>query len=223
MASWLEIQPDSVFKFGNEMRPVPLDIIVKGYQSSKNAFLFNRKLDSLVFPILMEFAEQKPALCFCSARDDVSRLASKLSTEYCTNGGGSIFVRDSQHARILLEASKQIQNGTLKKCIQAGVGFHNAALSIGDRGIVEELFTNKMLPVVATTSTLAMGVNLPAYLVIIKGIHVYRHGDGYVQLDYSTILQMIGTAICCCYNDQRYYITYAKIISYRKSWTPSIR
>jgi len=148
-----------------------------------------------VFSILREFSDGKPALCFCSARDDVSRLASKLSSEYSTQNGESIFVKDIEHAQILLKASKQIQNGTLKKCIQAGVGFHNAALSIGDRGIVEKLFTEKRLPVVATTSTLAMGVNLPAYLVIIKGVHVYRHGNGYVPLDYSTILQMIGMHI----------------------------
>lgn len=193
VATWLEIQPDSVFKFGNEMRPVPLDIVVKGYPSSKNMFLFNRNLDSHVISILKEFAGGKPALCFCAARDDVSRLASRLSSDYSSgNGYPSPFIRDDDHARVLLDASKQIQNGTLKKCIQAGVGFHNAALSVVDRGIVEDLFIAKMLPVVATTSTLAMGVNLPAYLVIIKGVQVYRHGNGYVPLDYSTILQMIG-------------------------------
>lgn len=192
VATWLEIKPHSVFKFGNEMRPVPLDVVVKGYSSSKNAYMFNRKLDGLVYPILAEYSDGKPALCFCAARDDVSRLATKLSTECRSNNGTSVFVKDVDHAKRLLDASTQVQNVTLKKCIQSGVGFHSAALSIGDRGIVEELFINKMLPFVATTSTLAMGVNLPAYLVIVKGVQVYRHGHGHVPLDYSTILQMIG-------------------------------
>lgn len=174
------------------MRPVPLDVIVKGYSSSKNPFLFNRKLDALVYPIIKDFADGKPALCFCSARDDVTRLATKLSTEYRNKDGLSIFIVNKRHEIMLSEASKGVQNGTLRKCIQSGVGFHNAALSPGDRSIVEELFSAKMLGFIATTSTLAMGVNLPAYLVIIKGVYVYRQGSGYVPLDYSTILQMIG-------------------------------
>ena len=34
--------------------------------------------------------------------------------------------------------------------------------------MVERLFVEGMLPVLASTSTLAMGVNLPAHLVIVK-------------------------------------------------------
>ena len=43
-----------------------------------------------------------------------------------------------------------------------------AGLSPGDRRIVENLFTQNCLVVLTCTSTLALGVNLPAYLVVIK-------------------------------------------------------
>lgn len=52
--------------------------------------------------------------------------------------------------------------------IAVGVGTHHAALEISDRSTVEQLFLAGDLPVVCTTSTLALGVNLPAHLVIIK-------------------------------------------------------
>lgn len=48
------------------------------------------------------------------------------------------------------------------------VGYHNGGLSMQDRSLVEELFLKGDLLVLCTTSTLAQGVNLPAYAVIIK-------------------------------------------------------
>lgn len=50
-----------------------------------------------------------------------------------------------------------------------------------------------MLPVLMTTSTLAMGVNLPAHLVIIKATQQYA-GGAYKDYTETQILQMIGRA-----------------------------
>ncbi len=49
------------------------------------------------------------------------------------------------------------------------VGIHSAGLDGEDRLLVERLFLSGDLLVLCTTSTLALGVNLPAHLVIIKG------------------------------------------------------
>jgi ATP-dependent DNA helicase HFM1/MER3 len=50
----------------------------------------------------------------------------------------------------------------------AGVAYHHGATSFNDRNIIEILFLKGILSVICTTSTLAVGVNLPARLVIIK-------------------------------------------------------
>jgi superfamily II RNA helicase len=50
----------------------------------------------------------------------------------------------------------------------SGVGFHHGSLSQADRRIVEHLFVSRALFCLFATSTLAVGANLPAYLVIIK-------------------------------------------------------
>lgn len=57
----------------------------------------------------------------------------------------------------------------MKYVILNGLGFHNASLEFQDWVLVEENFKLGHLKILVTTSTLALGVNLPAYLVVIKG------------------------------------------------------
>lgn len=79
--------------------------------------------------------------------------------------------------------------------IPQGVAFHNASLSYQDRNIVERLFLELKVKVLCTTSTLAMGINLPARLVIIKSTQAYRGaGKGYQEYTRIEIEQMTGRA-----------------------------
>jgi ATP-dependent DNA helicase HFM1/MER3 len=69
------------------------------------------------------------------------------------------------------DISKVVQHVScikLRKFLPRKIGFHHADLAPYDRSIVEELFRNRKLSVLCCTSTLAMGVNLPAHLVVIK-------------------------------------------------------
>ena len=70
--------------------------------------------------------------------------------------------------RVLQDAAAMVQDPHLREYIPKSVAFHHAGLSPGDRQIVEELFLSGRIKVLVSTSTLAMGVNLPAHLVIIK-------------------------------------------------------
>jgi superfamily II RNA helicase len=63
-------------------------------------------------------------------------------------------------------------------CIVKGVGCHHAGLSGGDRALVESLFAERAIAVLCTTRTLALGVNLPAHLVIIKSMNYYSQARG---------------------------------------------
>merc|ERR1719348_2847342 len=74
-----------------------------------------------------------------------------------------------------------------------GIGYHHAGLLMEDRKLIEELFTEGLLPVLTCTSTLAMGVNLPAHLVVIKSTQQMVAG-GWREYSESQILQMAGRA-----------------------------
>ena len=65
IAAWLETPPMAVKTFGDEMRPVPLQIIVKGYVPSKTDFLFERRLNDFVSEVIHQHSAGKPTLLFC--------------------------------------------------------------------------------------------------------------------------------------------------------------
>lgn len=95
----------------------------------------------------------------------------------------------------LINASKAVDNISLKSFLPHGVAFHNASLSMKDRTIVEGLFLDFKVKVLCTTSTLAMGINLPARLVIIKSTKCYKgSGKGYQEYTQIELDQMMGRA-----------------------------
>lgn len=57
--------------------------------------------------------------------------------------------------------------------VEHDLAFHHGGLDPSDRSAVEAAFLNGRIKVLATTSTLAVGVNLPARLVIIRGTNQY--------------------------------------------------
>jgi len=80
--------------------------------------------------------------------------------------------------------------------ISSGVAFHHAGLSIQDRNAVEKGYLEGEINVICCTSTLAVGVNLPCHMVIIKGTVTYQSSISGGCKEYSDleIMQMLGRA-----------------------------
>ena len=202
LAEWLGAPPQNVKVFGDEMRPVKLTTTVKGFQKTNSDFLFDRRLTEKVWPVLMEFSRGKPSLVFCPSRAGSATAALHVTREAVRAAGASrpsSFLRDPAHHARLVQASQNLADNQLKECLLAGVGYHHAAMDPAERAVVESLFRASDLAVLCTTSTLAVGVNLPAFLVIIKGTRRYAGTEasdpsGYEEYDRSTVLQMVGRA-----------------------------
>ncbi len=80
----------------------------------------------------------------------------------------------------------------LRGCLQHGVAFHNADLDREERQAIEATFRdpNSSLKVLVATTTLAMGVNTPAWSVVIAGL---EHPDSpYSVAEYKNMVGRAG-------------------------------
>ncbi|KAJ2948978.1 hypothetical protein O0L34_g5918 [Tuta absoluta] len=190
VAAWLGTRekPAVYYKFGDECRPVKLKRVVEGYPCSESTsiFKFDIILNYKLWPVIQKYHDGKPTLIFCNTRKSVAMTAEMLSKEL------TVSFTPEQQARLSAVAST-IKNKKLQALVLSGVGCHHAGLLYEERLNIEEAFRNRDLPILITTTTLAMGVNLPAHLVIIKNTQQYVNG-AYQEYSISTVLQMVGRA-----------------------------
>ncbi|NXB84380.1 HFM1 helicase, partial [Vidua chalybeata] len=195
IAEWLSDSemPAVCLKIDEDQRPVKLRKIVLGFpcrctQNSDNQteFKFDLTLNYKIASIIQTYSEQKPALVFCATRKGVQQAASVLAKD-------AKFLLSIEQKRRLQGFANSLKDSKLRDLLTYGVAYHHAGMEISDRKIIEGAFTVGDLPVLFTTSTLAMGVNLPAHLVVIKSTMHYV-GGVFQEYSETDILQMIGRA-----------------------------
>lgn len=69
----------------------------------------------------------------------------------------SSLVRDNTHYRKLQSLAASVNDSRLAQCLRSGVGYHHAGHTAKDRSLVEKAFIAGDLPVLCTTTTLALG------------------------------------------------------------------
>ena len=191
IADWLGCSRAGLWIFGEEFRPVKLQTYVRTFRDGSNDFMFNKFLKDHVYGVVVDFYCGKQTLVFCASRDNALQVTKALVAQ--SNVNGKIFV-DQRHAMTLREASNRAKNKSLAECILGGCAFHHAGLEKEDRELVESLFHDRIITVLCSTSTLAIGVNLPAYLCVICGTDVYDGNGSYKEISMDSLVQMIGRA-----------------------------
>eukprot|EP00741_Cyanophora_paradoxa_P013059 tig00020675_g12612.t1 len=180
-------------------RPVRLETKTLEYpMSNKGMFLFERTLNEKVPHLIRSHYEGKPALVFCSTTKGAAECARAIAKSQLLK----LVVSDAQR-EALRAAAQQAKSAELRECLVRGVAFHHARLALEDRRAVEDLFSRSHVVVLCSTSTLALGVNFPARLVILRGASQYiTGGGGYEDMDAVQMLQMCGRAGRPQYDDR---------------------
>ena len=172
--------------FGEEFRPVKLRKHVCGYMSNNNDWAFEKQLDAKLPEVIAKYSERKPIMVFCATRKSCFHTAQLIANWWESRTG-----RD----RLWSPPSQplHIQDKENRSLVPSGVAFHHAGLDHEDRMKVEQAFLKGDISVICCTSTLAVGVNLPCHLVIIKNTMAYTQ-EGMKEYSDLEMMQMLGRA-----------------------------
>ena len=133
-------------------------------------------------------AQSAQILIFENSRKNAEAAASRLS---------ALLVPDEATKELssrILASGESETAVRLAACISHGVAFHHAGLLPEQRRLVEQGFRESRIKVIASTPTLAAGLNLPARRVLIRSYKRYEYGRGMAPIPVIEYRQMAGRA-----------------------------
>ncbi|CAA18663.1 putative helicase mug81 [Schizosaccharomyces pombe] len=184
-----------LFYFSSAFRPCPIEQHFIGAKGSPK--IVNSNIDEACFDkVLKLIQEGHQVMIFVHSRKETINSAKKLREQFFHEGEADL-LDNSQHEKYSLaqrDVSKS-KNKELKELFKYSMGIHNAGMLRSDRHLTERLFSMGILKILCCTATLAWGVNLPAYAVLIKGTQLYDPQKGsFVDLGVLDVLQIFGRA-----------------------------
>ncbi|MBN2459470.1 hypothetical protein JXB28_04245 [Candidatus Woesearchaeota archaeon] len=168
----------------------------------KKSLNIKHEYDHSVLNICIDtIALGKQALVFCNTKPGAEAEAERISRK---------LKLDSKDKEKLEEVSQQIlgvidkptkQCQRLALCIKDGVAFHHAGLHSQQREIIEDNFRNGAIKIICATPTLAYGLNLPAFRVIVRDLKRFSSPRGMVWIPVLEFQQFCGRAGRPDFND----------------------
>jgi ATP-dependent helicase YprA (DUF1998 family) len=170
IARWLDAD-----LIASAWRPVRLDKIIVPYPEAPRRAEDEAARNAQVAVIAREaMADGKGTiLVFCGSRAGVETCAKTLAQSF----------------ELGAPAGPMPRHPGLRETVQRGVGWHHAGLPTADRKLVEQLFRDGKIRMLVATTTLAVGLNLPASDVIVRDLTL-----GMTELSSASLLQMAGRA-----------------------------
>jgi superfamily II RNA helicase len=183
-----------------EKRPVPLhfffqyanevsDTIPRPYRHGK---IRMNRLDGLVRYVRQN--EGLPCIYFVFGRRRAEELAFELGSDNFLSAAQRDEIMGMFNA--LLEKYDLVNEHSaqqLTPLVRRGIAYHHAGMLPTLKETVERLFTSKLLKVIFTTETFALGINMPSRTVIFDDLRKY-YGKYWRNLKTRDFYQMAGRA-----------------------------
>ena len=200
-AAWIEsIHQKPVKVVMEEKRPVPLhflfqnnnEIIDNLAKLKRGGFSRTNKLGTLI-----NYIRQKqglPCIYFVFGRRRSEDLAFELY--------GYDFLNPEEKTQIISQYNSLLERYDLQgektaqglyHLIQKGIAYHHAGMLPTLKEVIERLFTSRLLKVIFTTETFALGINMPAKTVIFDELRKF-YGRYVRNLKTRDFYQMAGRA-----------------------------
>jgi helicase len=157
----------------SEWRPVPL---------KEEVFL--AKDDKIIERVVDEVKGGSQTLVFVNTKRGSASFARKIAAQL--KMANKELDKLAEHVDIGVD--------DLGDMVRCGVAYHNSWLHPEQRRAIEESFRARILKVICCTPTLAMGVSLPAKMVLIRNYKFFTLGRGNEPMPVCWVKQVFGRA-----------------------------
>merc|ERR1712051_272884 len=192
VANWLGCSPNATFNFHPNVRPVPLELHINGFNSTHTA----SRLLAMARPTynaITAHSPQKPVIVFVPSRKQTRLTAIDLLTYAAADNTPECFL----HAEVedIQAFVDKVKDKTLKETLLQGVGYIHEGLEANDKSIVESLFDSGAIQVIVVARSLCWSLSVTCHLVIIMDTQYYT-GKFHAYHDYpiTDVTQMMGRA-----------------------------
>lgn len=195
VAEWLK-----AISVTTEWRPVTLreGVIINDeihFKDGGAQKIENSAKNSTLNMVIYTVKSGNQALAFAGTRRNSISLAKKVAKKIKPYLSKPLKRSLKQLAEQILTTGERTRLGEqLAEVVKSGAAFHHAGLSGGHRKIIENSFKEGKIKVLTATPTLAIGMNLPARVVIINEYRRYEPGYGYYPIPVLEYKQMAGRA-----------------------------
>ena len=167
-----------------------------------------RKKDQVINIAIHTLEDNKQLLIFNNSKNSSEATAERVALaienvadkEYLEGLSAKIM-------KVLSTPTKQCRR--LAKCIEKGVAFHHSGLVGKQRTLIEKGFKEGYIKIISSTPTLAAGLDLPAYKVLVKDYKRYSP-RGFNDIPVLEYHQMAGRAGRPGFEDHGKSVVYIK-------------
>lgn len=195
VAEFIGADEKGTIYFDSSYRPTPLKCGFYGIKETGNQQRANNIMNDIIYSNLKRMLRMgKQAIIFAHKRGETYSTALEL-IDIIKERSADAHLFDCEDS---WKAKKDVDRSTnqqIKDLFKFGFGIHHAGMLRKDRNLIERLFSEGQIKVLCSTATLAWGVNLPAYGVLIKGTKVYdSNAGGYKDVGIFDVQQIFGRA-----------------------------
>ena len=178
-----------------DLRKMFFKVVPYDYHGRRGAFhkeAHPNRLHTIIQAIRLN--KELPCIYFCFSRRRCEELAQELS--------GFDFLEGDEGDKIVLLFDELLSRFDLNyepsasgmyPLIRRGVAYHHAGMLPTLKEVIEQLFTSRLLKVIFTTETFALGINMPARSVIFDELRKF-YGNYVANLKTRDFYQMAGRA-----------------------------
>ena len=201
LADWIStIHNKPVQVVIEEKRPVPLhffyqnsnQVVDKVNQIRRSSQAKANKLHGLIDYIRNR--EGLPCIYFVFGRKRTEDLAFELSSYNFLNKSEQAEIENMFHSLCArFDLTNETGASLIYPLIKRGIAYHHAGMLPTLKEVIERLFTSRLIKVIFTTETFALGINMPSRSVVFDDLRKY-YGRYIRPLKTRDFYQMAGRA-----------------------------